>query len=133
MAVLARQTPLEDQPPHRWRDACPRDAREFEHGWLGEDCFAIWELFSHLVVGWPVYLFCNVTGGRRLKGQILEKPVPFKLGLVDHFRPGSPLFPDSWSIRIALSALGCLITLCGLAVATGKFGVLAVSVHYGMP
>lgn len=106
---------------------------ELAHDVFGEDAFAVWELFSHLVVGWPMYLFCNVTGGRRLRGQMVEKPVPIKLGLVDHFRPGSPLFPESWQIRICLSTFGVLITLGALVAASRTFGGLAVFVHYAMP
>mmetsp|Transcript_138920 Transcript_138920/g.443198 ORF Transcript_138920/g.443198 Transcript_138920/m.443198 type:complete len:364 (-) Transcript_138920:75-1166(-) len=106
---------------------------ELLHRWFGDDCFAIFELFTHLVVGWPVYLFLNVTGGRRLKGQELEKPLPMKLGIVDHFRPSSPLFPESWQIRIALSTLGVVLTLLGIAAATRAFGWSALLVHYWMP
>jgi len=103
------------------------------HDMFGEDVFAVWELFTHLVVGWPVYLICNVTGGRRLKGEALEKPVPYKLGMVDHFRPGSPLFPETWRIRIMLSTLGVSITLFALGFATKRFGWSAVLVQYVVP
>jgi omega-6 fatty acid desaturase (delta-12 desaturase) len=103
------------------------------HDIFGEDVFAIWELISHLVFGWPMYLIFNVTGGRRLKGQMLEKPVPIKLGLVNHFSPNSPLFPESWSKRIALSTVGVLITLVGVFAAGQKFGGKAVLVHYFLP
>lgn len=103
------------------------------HNLLGEDCFAVIELFAHLVLGWPLYLLFNVTGGRRLKGKMIEKPIPSSLGVVDHFRPFSALFPESWRIRIALSTLGVCITLTGLAVAASHFGGRAVAVHYGLP
>ena len=31
---------------------------------IGEEGFAGFQLFTHLVVGWPVYLLTNATGGR---------------------------------------------------------------------
>eukprot|EP00931_Biecheleriopsis_adriatica_P090403 TRINITY_DN64391_c0_g1_i1.p1 TRINITY_DN64391_c0_g1~~TRINITY_DN64391_c0_g1_i1.p1 ORF type:complete len:416 (-),score=54.54 TRINITY_DN64391_c0_g1_i1:135-1382(-) len=102
------------------------------HDVLGEDCFAVLELLGHLLVGWPLYLFFNLTGGRRLKGAELQKPVPFP-EVVDHFRPWSPLFPESWRVRIALSTLGVILTLGGLALACKTFGSAAVAVHYVGP
>jgi len=35
---------------------------ESVHRIVGDDCFAVIELFNHLVVGWPAYLLFNVTG-----------------------------------------------------------------------
>jgi hypothetical protein len=32
---------------------------------VGEDAFACWELFTHLVLGWPMYILFNTTGARR--------------------------------------------------------------------
>lgn len=32
---------------------------------VGEDAFACWELFTHLVLGWPMYIIFNTTGARR--------------------------------------------------------------------
>jgi len=100
------------------------------HDLLGDDAFAGFHLVGHLLFGWPMYLFFNVTGGRRLNGKALSKPVP---GLVDHFRPDSELFPVHWSNRIALSTLGVAITLLGLAWAASAFGGKAVLVHYFLP
>jgi len=102
------------------------------HDTFGEDVFAIWQLFSHLVVGWPAYLLFNATGGRKLKGVELQKPVPFP-DIVDHFRPNSPLFPEAWKGRIALSTLGCALTLFALGWAGRSFGFACVAVHYLAP
>ena len=33
---------------------------------IGEEGFAGFQLFAHLVVGWPAYLVTNATGARRL-------------------------------------------------------------------
>lgn len=94
---------------------------------LGDDCFAVLELFNHLVVGWPMYLIFNVTGGRRLNGKALQKPIP---GLVDHFRPGSDLFPEGWWWRIFLSSVGIMATLAGLVWASVTYGFATVACFY---
>lgn len=101
------------------------------HRILGDDCFAVFQLFNHLVLGWPLYLLVNVTGGRRLQGKPLEKPVPYPI--VDHFRPNSPLFPDKWRFRIALSTFGVLLMLALLGAATQRFGAGVVAVVYFAP
>jgi len=46
------------------------------HEAIGDDAFACWQLFTHLVVGWPVYLLTNATGGRRAHG---GKPIDGKV------------------------------------------------------
>jgi len=107
---------------------------ELLHRVLGEDCFAGFELFAHLVLGWPVYLLFNVTGGRRLNGEMVSKPVPAQnFGLADHFRPNSPLFPDSWRVRIGLSTFGISLTLLALGFAVRDYGFPTVMVLYGVP
>jgi omega-6 fatty acid desaturase (delta-12 desaturase) len=35
------------------------------HDVIGEDAFALFELTTHLVFGWPLYLLINATGARR--------------------------------------------------------------------
>jgi len=104
------------------------------HDVFGDDAFAAMELFGHLVFGWPMYLLFNVTGGRRLNGKPLEKPIGItSAGLVDHFRPGSDLFPEKWGNRIGLSVLGVALTFAGVMAATMTFGFKAVLVHYWLP
>merc|ERR1719160_583186 len=68
---------------------------------MGEDAFAIYELITHLVLGWPMYLFFNVTGAH-------GEPGGGKIETIrDHFRPWSTLFPGhgGWNMRIFLSTL----------------------------
>jgi len=104
------------------------------HGLVGEDCFAVLELFMHLVVGWPAYLFVNGTGGRRLQGQLLQKPLPvINGGLVDHFRPHSALFPEAWRVRVALSTFGVVLTINAIVWAYRTFGFGTVAVTYLAP
>ena len=97
------------------------------HEAIGDDAFAAWQLFTHLVVGWPVYLLTNATGGRRAHG---GKPIDGKV--LDHFRPSSALFPVHWQKRIAASTvgvIGVLTALCCAGTATG-IGGKAVALLY---
>mmetsp|Transcript_21292 Transcript_21292/g.37089 ORF Transcript_21292/g.37089 Transcript_21292/m.37089 type:complete len:797 (+) Transcript_21292:91-2481(+) len=97
---------------------------------MGNTVYSIGQLFTHLVVGWPAYLFFYATGGRRLQGESVQKPVNF---VCDHFRPSSKLFPPEWHTRVALSTLGVVLTLSGLAVAAWTYGPGAVVVYYFLP
>ena len=97
------------------------------HEAIGDDAFAAWQLFTHLVVGWPVYLLTNATGGRRAHG---GKPIDGKV--LDHFRPSSALFPVHWQKRIAASTvgvIGVITALCCAGTATG-IGGKAVALLY---
>jgi len=57
---------------------------------IGEDAFACWELFTHLVLGWPMYLIFNSTGARRTpEGKKIttvraSSPSDVKLGAFSH-------------------------------------------------
>ena len=92
----------------------------------GEDAFAVWQLFAHLLFGWPGYLIANYTGARRLHD---KSPLP-EGAVLDHFRPWSKLFPPGWERRVALSTLGCVLTLVGVVAAGAHFGHLKVSLMY---
>ena len=92
----------------------------------GEDAFAVWQLFAHLLFRWPGYLIANYTGARRLHD---KSPLP-EGAVLDHFRPWSKLFPPGWERRVALSTLGCVLTLVGVVAAGAHFGHLKVSLMY---
>lgn len=97
-------------------------------GTIGEEAFAGFQLFTHLVIGWPIYLLSNASGARRTyDGQSLEGKT------LDHFRPSSALFPPSWRNRIAYSSMGIGATLAGLTAAAVKFGPTAVALMYWGP
>jgi omega-6 fatty acid desaturase (delta-12 desaturase) len=93
---------------------------------MGEDAFAVYELITHLVLGWPMYLLLNVTGahGERGGGKIET--------IRDHFRPWSTLFPahGGWNMRIFLSTLGVCLTLFGLYCAGEQVGHAKVAWFY---
>eukprot|EP00916_Digyalum_oweni_P021278 GHVL01035367.1.p1 GENE.GHVL01035367.1~~GHVL01035367.1.p1 ORF type:complete len:736 (+),score=67.25 GHVL01035367.1:2186-4393(+) len=83
---------------------------------LGEDGFVIFDLFAHLLFGWPAYLFFNISGGRRdWKGNKIDRN-----GVVDHFRgvKENQIFPPNMRIFVNLSSFGVL-TMIGLLVKWG--------------
>jgi len=96
------------------------------HDTIGEDAFAVYELFTHLVLGWPMYLLFNATGARRT-------PDGDRITSVhDHFRPSSKLFPSDhhWDLRVFASTVGCMATLAGLYLLGEEFGHFNVSMMY---
>jgi len=88
------------------------------HEAIGDDAFAAWQLFTHLVVGWPVYLLTNATGGRRAHG---GRPIDGRV--LDHFRPNSALFPPWWHRRIAMSTVGVFAAIGALSCAGRATGI----------
>mmetsp|Transcript_14290 Transcript_14290/g.38241 ORF Transcript_14290/g.38241 Transcript_14290/m.38241 type:complete len:403 (-) Transcript_14290:154-1362(-) len=88
--------------------------------WIGEDGFAIVNLFNHLVLGWPLYLLVGATGG----------PVR---GTTCHFVPSDSLFPGDWRAKVWLSDVGVLAAIAGLIYASKSFGGPAVAALYVGP
>merc|ERR1711881_623771 len=85
---------------------------------IGEEGFAGFQLFAHLVVGWPAYLITNATGARRLYNHKAIED-----NTLDHFRPGSNLFPPNWERRIYVG------TTCWLACCWYPIQYLQVRLH----
>ena len=92
---------------------------------LGEDAFAFLQLVGHLLLGWPLYLLRNDTGGRetwdgkRKGGQLL-----------DRFRPSSQLFKDKVRTKIALGTVGIVLWVAFLVKMAMDHGTMAVSLWY---
>lgn len=95
---------------------------------LGYRLFGCVSLFSHLIIGWPLYLFLGATGG-----EDYGRPT-------SHFWNGSffskgksPLFPGSFSGLMARSNYGIIAVLISL----GLLGLLSsparVLCVYGLP
>merc|ERR1719152_720682 len=99
---------------------------QWMHETIGDDAFAVWQVVAHLLFGWPMYLVFNFTGARRLH----DKSAIPDGAILDHFRPSSQLFPPGWGRRVALSTLGCALTLVGLAAAGSRVGHLKVALMY---
>ena len=98
------------------------------HHMIGDDAFAGFQLLTHLVLGWPMYLITNATGARRLYN---GKPIADNT--LDHFRPGSKLFPPGWSFRVFLSSLGVALVLAGLFAAGNVWGGKKIALMYIPP
>lgn len=77
---------------------------------LGDDGFAIFQLFVHLVLGWPVYLFQNGTGGS-LQAD-LKTPID-QNAAKSHFVP-CQIFPANMSSKVTASSMGCVAMLSTL-------------------
>merc|ERR1712072_1145148 len=90
--------------------------------------FAGFQLFAHLVVGWPAYLVTNATGARRLYN---HKPI--EDNTLDHFRPWSKLFPPNWERRIYVGTTCWIACFTAIWAATYKFGIVPVACFYWGP
>ena len=95
---------------------------------IGEEGFAGFQLFAHLVVGWPAYLVTNATGARRLYNHKAIED-----NTLDHFRPWSKLFPPNWERRIYVGTACWLAAFGGIMYSTYKFGFTAVACYYWGP
>jgi omega-6 fatty acid desaturase (delta-12 desaturase) len=95
---------------------------------LGPGLFGCLSLFSHLIIGWPLYLFLGATGG-----EDYGRPTShFWNG--DAFDKGKrPLFPRPFRGFMMLSNLGLLVVLLLLVALSVQFSVLRVLCVYGLP
>mmetsp|Transcript_14610 Transcript_14610/g.22559 ORF Transcript_14610/g.22559 Transcript_14610/m.22559 type:complete len:420 (+) Transcript_14610:103-1362(+) len=99
------------------------------HEALGDGAFAGFQVFTHLVVGWPLYLLGLASTGRLdANGKPLEEG-----DVIDHFRPGSKMFPAKLEWKIVLSTLGVIGVLGGLLKLSLDYGFLTVFLWYGAP
>lgn len=96
--------------------------------WIGADCFGLFALFSHLLVGWPLYLLFGVAGGE-------EYGTP-----TSHFWNGTPfhngrrrLFPESCRGLMLRSNLGLLAMLLALGLAAVHSSPARILCVYGLP
>uniref|UniRef100_A0A7S1ZL28 Fatty acid desaturase domain-containing protein n=1 Tax=Trieres chinensis TaxID=1514140 RepID=A0A7S1ZL28_TRICV len=99
------------------------------HEAMGDGAFAVWQIFTHLVIGWPLYLLGFASTGRLANdGSFLEDGE-----FMDHFRPGSKMFPAKISGKITLSTVTLLATLAGLVKLSVDYGFLTVFLWYTAP
>jgi len=99
------------------------------HEALGDGAFAGFQVFTHLVVGWPLYLLGLASTGRLdANGKPLEDG-----DVIDHFRPGSKMFPAKVEMKIAMSTIGVILTLGGLLKLSLDYGFISVFLWYGAP
>uniref|UniRef100_A0A7S4MJ73 Fatty acid desaturase domain-containing protein n=1 Tax=Prymnesium polylepis TaxID=72548 RepID=A0A7S4MJ73_9EUKA len=91
---------------------------------IGGSIYGAYQLTTHLVFGWPVYLLFGATGGP-------------KYGMSNHFWAKKPfsttLWPNKWPKKVGQSALGCSAMLVALAAWASKAGAATVFALYGAP
>jgi fatty acid desaturase len=95
---------------------------------LGRRLFGWVSLFSHIVIGWPLYLFVGATGG-----EDYGRPT-------SHFWNGKAfskgrrhLFPRSFRGQMVQSNLGLLLMVLMLIAASFQFSFARVLCVYGLP
>lgn len=74
-------------------------------GAIGRTGFAVVQLVTHLLVGWPAYILWGATGG------------PSR-GVTNHFWPTAPfseaLWPGTWKSKVLKSDIGIVATVAAL-------------------
>ena len=81
------------------------------HEVMGDDLFAVFQIWSHLVVGWPLYLLGLASTGKLAHdGTSLEETG----SIADHFRPNSPMFIPKVRGKILLSTVTEILSIAGL-------------------
>jgi len=99
------------------------------HEVMGDNLFAAWEVFSHVVLGWPLYLL-----GLASTGRLSYDGTPLKEGeIIDHFRPNSKMFNDKVRGKILLSTIAQIGTLALLFKLSVDHGFLTVGLWYTGP
>jgi len=98
------------------------------HDALGDGAFAAFQVFTHLVIGWPLYLM-----GLASTGRLAQDGTPLAGEIIDHFRPSSKMFPAKIKAKIALSTVTVLATLGLLFKLSLDYGFLTVALWYTFP
>lgn len=98
------------------------------HEAMGDGAFAAFQVWSHLAIGWPLYLL-----GLASTGRLAQDGTPLDGRIMDHFRPSSPMFPAKISLKITISTATVVASLGGLAYASTVFGALPVALWYWGP
>lgn len=100
---------------------------DFVCKYFGEDTFTFFYCLGSLVVGWPIYLFFNVTGGR-VKADAVT-PLGGNLLTKSHFTAGQ-IFPDRRGLQVYVSTVGLVVFI---AVMLQLFGASALAYWYAGP
>ncbi|RDA86284.1 hypothetical protein CP532_5679 [Ophiocordyceps camponoti-leonardi (nom. inval.)] len=109
-----------------------------EMGELAEDtpAFTLFMLIMQQLIGWPNYLFTNVTGHdyheRQREGRGKGKKNGFGGG-VNHFDPRSPLYEQKDAKLIVLSDIGIGLTITALVMLGNRFGWYNMAIWYFVP
>lgn len=100
------------------------------HEALGDGAFAGFQVWTHLHIGWPLYLL-----GLASTGKIDHKGKPLNGRIADHFRTDSPMFPAkiSWKIGLSTIATVAQITYLLYLMLPSQYGILPVTLWYWNP
>lgn len=75
------------------------------HKIFGEDAFVLFNVVFHLLLGWPLYLFKNITGGRTQSDLKTKKNKHLHKS---HFHPYSQIFTNAVRKYILLDDIGLI-------------------------
>ena len=95
---------------------------------LGHRLFGCVSLFSHVVLGWPLYLFLGATGG-----EDYGRPTSHFWNGAGYQRGRRALFPLSFRGQMIRSTVGVMAVLFGLLLLAFKFSLARVLCVYGLP
>lgn len=99
------------------------------HESIGDEAFAVWQIWTHCVIGWPLYLLGLASTGRLgYNGEFLQDGE-----IIDHFRPSSKMFTEKVRGKILLSTLTEIATLALLFKLSLDYGFLTVGLWYTGP
>lgn len=97
-----------------------------ENGLAG---YGVYQLFTHLVLGWPAYLLIGATGGtgRGVTNHFWPNP------LSEPDMPNKELFPGNWKEKVWQSDIGIAAVLGALFAWTATSGLGPMMALYGGP
>lgn len=98
------------------------------HEAMGDGAFAAFQVWTHLAVGWPLYLL-----GLASTGKLAQDGTPLNGRIADHFRPTSPMFPAKITAKILLSTVTEIASIAGLLYAGTIYGHLNLFLWYWCP
>ncbi|GMH77311.1 hypothetical protein TrLO_g11894 [Triparma laevis f. longispina] len=98
------------------------------HEMMGDGFFAGFQIFTHLVIGWPIYL-----AGFASTGRIGADGKPLGDDVADHYRPFSRMFPSRIRHKIFASTIGVVGLLAYLTKLSFDHGFLPVALYYWGP
>ena len=98
------------------------------HEAMGDGAFAGFQVWTHLAVGWPLYLL-----GLASTGKLDANGEPLNGRIADHFRTNSPMFPAKISWKIRLSTATTVASIAGLFYAQYEYGFMPVLLWYWNP
>lgn len=99
------------------------------HEAMGDGAFAMFQIATHLYLGWPIYLLGFASTG---KWKYDGTPLP-PGAVADHFRPNSPMFTPKVRGKILLSTITEIASLAALFYIGHTFGHLKVFLWYVLP